>query len=282
MTATNRGKQSATSIVVLSTGRTGTTLLSQILSAAAGRSVPHQTRGSRAANLLGNFVDAGFISNDAAQRIATRVLGVDPNASTADPLKAMLIAQRLLERGIDPQTRVIHLVRDARDFVASFMSWKRQSLKRQFLHHGVPLWQPSPWLSGETSLFRWVGMSKFEHFSWVWAYKNELFARLSGQRNYLLVRTEDLVDPARRDASVAALCDFLHLTRRSESPPVAARVVNASDSSFPNWTQWSPEMSATLCHHCSELMQRFGYGAEPKWIELVTRGKTLAESKGGG
>lgn len=102
------------------------------------------------------------------------------------------------------------------------------------------------------------------------------------QQYQALDSSVERIDPARRDASVAALCDFLHLTRRSESPPVAARVVNASDSSFPNWTQWSPEMSATLSHHCSELMQRFGYGAEPKWIELVTRGKTLAESKGGG
>ncbi len=255
-------------VIVLSTGRAGTTLLSRILTHATGITVPHQTPGSRAANILGNLSQAGRLPIAVTRATLRAGWRMDPWTSTADPLRSMWCGQEIERAGAPSDLRIIHLVRDARDFVASFMAWKRQSLKRSFLHHVVPAWQPNPWLAREAGLVQWVRMSKFEHFCWIWRFKNEWFAGLARHGNYLLVRTEDLVGPNTYAETANALARFV-TGQPPLKPPTPPAQVHASRESYPRWPEWTPAMAGTLARHCGPLMGRFGYGREPAWQELV-------------
>ena len=166
---------------------------------------------------------------------------------------------------------VIHVVRDPRDFVTSFMNWKRQSAKRTILHHAVPAWQPNPWLSRECGLGSWLGMDKFEHFCWVWNFKNRLFEELADRVWYRRLRLEDLVTGDRGVERFAELCRDMKLSVDPDFDPLTLMKtrVNPSQQGFTaSWGAWTPDMAAVLERHCGDLMRRYGYGEEVEWERL--------------
>lgn len=175
-----------------------------------------------------------------------------------------MIIVAALRAGALRDARVVHIVRDPRAFVTSFMNWKAASVRRTFLHHVVPAWQPNPWLTGDYSLGRWMAMSKFEHFSWTWHYKNRVFGALGELAEYRRYRFEDLT--AVGGDAIADLSAFVGLD--FGGPAGTHERVNASNGSFPDWQNWTPEQAALLHSHCQSLMAEYGYGGERRWHEL--------------
>lgn len=248
-----------TRVFVLSTGRSGSTFVAQVLSAdGSDNPISHQQPGSRVLNILGNLVQARRIPLDRGFDLATR-FGFD-DSSTADPLRSMIIAAGLRTRRFE-RARVVHVVRDPRAFVTSFMNWKDASTRRRILHHVVPAWQPNPWLIGEASFMEWARMSKFEHFCWVWNYKNRLFESLSDACEYRRFRLEDL--NLGRENALLRLGHFLGVN----IPMAATRdaQLNASQGRFPAWRGWSGRQAAVLQRHCGELMEEYGYAGDSDW-----------------
>jgi hypothetical protein len=251
-------------VLILSTGRSGSTLVSRLLSG-GGAAVSHQAPGSRAVNIAGNLAAAGWLDPERAASFAGSAWGLDLTEASSDPLRSMLAAVRI-RSGSGPPVRVVHVVRDPRDFVRSFMSWKRQSLKRSILHHLVPAWQPNPWMAGECGPLRWAAMSKFEHFCWVWAYKNAYFGSLVERCDYRRFRMEDL--STNRDGALKELFRFA-----GQEPPAGAGArperVNPSRERFPAWREWTARRARQLAAHCGSLMAQYGYGGEPEWLALT-------------
>ena len=259
-------------IYVLSTGRAGTHFIQQLVNRLVGNErVTHQSSWSRLANVVGNLSTLQGVTPKLIGPVARFLEPSRPPTSTADPLRSLLITH-LLGNDSTSDFRIIHLVRDPRDFVTSFMNWKGRGWSGLIAHHLVPMWQPSPLWTGEASLANRMQMTKFEHFSWIWNYKNQLFIdRFAGKSNYWLVRLEDFSSAAAHQ-SIIDLCDFLPAERPGESELDTTKDVlrskpNASrDSEFPKWPTWSADQVRTLQHHCGSLMKRFGYGLEDAWL----------------
>lgn len=248
--------------------------MTRYLAAASGGAINlgHQAAGSRLLNVLGNVLEQLQLSPGKALQMATR-LGFDAS-STADPLKSMLLSS-LLRARILRDVKVIHVVRDPRAFVTSFMSWKNERLRRMLLHHVIPAWQPNPWLAGECSAQEWARMTKFEHFCWIWSYKNRLFDELETLCDYRRYRLEDLTAATQQGVAIADMAGFLEFPLRSNVFDGDAKV-NRSDASFPEWHAWSLDLAQKLDRHCGPLMGEYGYGVEPEWrcmVEGKTRGQ---------
>ncbi len=194
--------------------------------------------------------------------------------STTDPLLSIPITILLKKESVAEKVtyKIIHLVRDPRDFVTSFMNWRRQRLRRMFLHHCVPFWQPSPLLCPEYSAASRLGMSKFEHYCWIWNFKNSFFRSEFGNGNaYFLLRSEDLFSPSKGAATFKRMLSFLGYSSVVDGfEELAITKVNPSKSKgFPRWQMWSRSQARALDRQCGKLMARYGYGFESLWLDLL-------------
>jgi hypothetical protein len=112
-------------------------------------------------------------------------------------------------------------------------------------------------------------MTKFEHFCWVWAFKNGLFGRLSGRATYHRVRLEDLVSPQRSASAWEELWQFLGRHPMGGGTQLIRPRNPSEPGGFPPWRQWNPRRARVLHRHCGELMEQYGYGGEPEWAALL-------------
>jgi hypothetical protein len=259
-------------LIVLSTGRTGTNYLSQRLQAQGIYDLSHQGKYSRLINILGN-VGLCVKSDLLQQRILPKLIeSTGRSLNTADPLLSVSLTLILSNQISMHKLKVLHIVRDPRDFVTSFMNWRRQKTRRMFLHHCVPFWQPNPWCAGQTGMTSYIKMSKFEHFCWIWAYKNSFFERKWKKRgvDYLRIRLEDMSNQTNMGEKLSS---FLGLQEISfPSGLKQNQLINKSDSThFPKWKHWSKHQADILYKHCAQLMDQYGYGLEPEWKELIKK-----------
>ena len=261
-------------IIVLSTGRTGTKFLSQLLSDQINDQSLHQGRYSRTLNILGNVgLCLGF--EESVKWVLCRILKrTDRMGSTVDPLLSVPLTLIFSSQQKLKQHKILHIVRDPRDFTFSFMNWRRQKMRRMFLHHCVPLWQPNPWVTREASLATYLKMSKFEHFCWIWTYKNQLYEKRFRDigTEYLRIRFEDVTGQTLSSVETRCqLADFLELSALGLAETwKRQKVVNRSTSRyFPPWIKWSIKQAKILDKHCGPLMMKYGYGQEAEWQELI-------------
>ena len=252
---------------IFSTGRCGTTFLSRLIQQNDPTlSNVHQQKDSKRLNMQANLAISNrwykkrFIAS--LSRKYTHALP----PSTADPLRSvayLLYLEKLFEDypGLRDDAIIIHLVRDPRDFVSSFMNWKNRKLSGKIAHHLVPFWMPEPKLKERLS------MSKFEHFCWIWNKKNRLFAdAFSHLPNYHLFRIEDLKPDSEK------LQELLHLTTNSDDVKTVLNKTSHNRSmndGFPSWEIWEPGRAKKFDKICGNLMKKYEYGHEEKWVALL-------------
>lgn len=267
-------------IVVLSTGRTGTNFLSRLLSSLSMGDISHQGKFSRTANIVGNL---GLCPDfeEWTKKTLKHLLGrVDRLGSTADPLLSIAYTLLLDHEKQSNQPKMLHVVRDPRNFVTSFMNWRKQRLRRMVLHHLTPFWQPNPWSIGDRGGFEsYLKMSKFEHFCWIWAYKNNLFGKkiVEYEVESFFLKFETLMNLSDTEnksiETINAMSSFLNIseTRLIEQMDKIPVLNSSLTKSFPKWTQWTNKQAKILEKHCGPLMKKYGYGSEPAWQKLISQ-----------
>lgn len=248
-------------IYILSTGRTGSTFLANLfVNSNIDIELGHQQFGSRIINIIGNLPTENshylklllFLFN-----IFNR--GGSTPYSTVDPLVSLSLYKLIKNNKIEGDYKIVHLIRDPRTFVTSFMNWKRQSFKRKILHYLIPFWNPVPVFHG-VSFFKFITMSKFEKFCWVWSFKNRLFLNLNKDRNhYYLLRMEDILFSDKKDEVFEQLLCFLNHDLNQFGNLNVHEKVNISKKSFPLFKDWDNRKKNLLSKHCSHLMSYFNY-----------------------
>jgi hypothetical protein len=245
---------------VLSTGRTGTKFLSEKFNRHFPQlKLTHQRQGSRIINIVANLplTNGVYLS---FLRFLFRLFGRGyPPHSTIDPLLSLAIYKFIKYGDVDQsKCLIIHLVRSPENFVTSFMNWKQQSIKRTFLHHFVPFWNPVPFFH-KCSLFSWIKMSQFEKFCWVWNYKNSCFSTL-GNQNYFMVRMEDLFKYETKKQSFEDLGIFLRLRFNDDIIYDNSKKINESKiKKFPLFQGWTRKQKIIMFTHCGKLSKKMKY-----------------------
>lgn len=265
-------------LIVLSTGRTGTKFLSQLFTAIGMENISHQGKLSRTANIVGNLGLCPGFQEWSKILLKRMLISVDRMGSTADPLLSIAHILLLDRNKKSRHPKILHVVRDPRNFVTSFMNWRKQKLRRMVLHHLIPFWQPNPCNVGDGSgLGSYFNMSKFEHFCWIWAYKNNLFEKKIKEYGVesFFFKFESLMrlnEPEYKSIeTINALSSFLNVPESCLIEQVNnLPVLNSSRSkSFPKWDQWSRKQAAILEKRCGPLMRKYGYGSESEWQNLI-------------
>lgn len=266
-------------IVIVSTGRTGTGFLADLLQ----RRVPqadahHITPHSTWINLLSNAYLAGLLSKGLLVRLARALKGrhlqrcgkahfVDSNNH--------LYALVAVAPEVYPGLKVVHVVRDPRTYVRSHLNWARQRRKSFFANYLLPLWQPNAFLIREMSLSQWLSLSRFERFCWIWDFKNRFIETLAGSGTpYLRVRFEDLFEDLDPEPHFRRLFEFMELPAPDELRQEVSRPHNETRvRPHPGWREWHPRQCARLHALCGSKMADYGYGVEDEWLEKVRAGR---------
>ncbi len=265
-------------VFIVSTGRTGTKFLATFLASHYPNvEAHHTTPWSTAINIASNAYLARLLSKRVLLGIWEALKG-DRYAYTDKDIfvdsNNHLYAFATVARELYPGLKVVHVVRDPRTYVRSHINWSRQRAKSLIANYCVPFWQPSPRWAAQSDGAR-PGLSKFEHFCWVWTFKNELMAKLQGTaHDYLCIRFEDFVHPKKAGETLAKIAEFIGLQPIVAATAEVQQAVNSTTrQGFPRWQKWSAYRCARLDEYCGLTMKKYRYGREPEWRSKVALGR---------
>lgn len=172
--------------------------------------------------------------------------------------------------------RVVGIIRDARTWLASTMNFGRV--------HGPKDWvtrlgfrRLDPQLVGDRQYMeRWSGMTTFERVCWTWRGINTVLDEtIAADANGRMYRYEDLFLNSASGARIEDMLQFItsfsdrRFSHAFSKDLLDRRVHAISRDAFPDWQAWDREQARTLQEICGPLMEKYGYGSEPRWLELL-------------
>jgi len=276
-------------VFFLSTGRTGSRSIAAILGEAyPGVEAHHVPSGSRFLNVVGTLRSYRWFPDALLTALFAVLRGRSLSACRAthyiDSNPYYYAFPDLLARRI-PHARFVHVVRDPRTCVPSFLNWRRHRAKSWMAAHLIPFWEPSGLLAPRQPVRQWCTMNAFERACWRWAYRvSQIEKGLAAcDCTCMHIRFEDLFAGGAREQHFRNLVKFLGLPApESRVEELLATRLNASRKrSFPSmWTEWTDEQCATLSRLCGAAMRTYGYGEEDEWVQKVGRGVQMLVERG--
>lgn len=249
-------------VFVLSTGRTGTKTLAEGL---AGGDIlaEHQPPFSRILTVASNYYLHGWLSRPILEQLVRwlrepQILNANCRyyiqTYSLDYLPAKIISQRL------PNVYVIHLVRDPRTFVRSYLNWMHTRFNSFVANKLVFGWHPSGLFTRAVPGRVWLRMNEFQKVCWHWTYKNALLERLfEGDARYKRARFEDLF-LSEGTETLHDILTFAGVPYRDGFESAIRQSKNRSRKSyFPAWQEWSVERRQQLLEMCGSQMRHYGY-----------------------
>lgn len=250
-------------VFILSTSRTGTKTLAEGLASDQILS-PHQPPFSRLLTIASNYYLHGWLPRRTLEWLVSRlrepqIIGADyryyVQVFSLDYLPAKIISEKY------SNVYIVHIVRDPRTFVRSYLNWTHTRFKSFVANKLIPGWHPSGFFTGEIPWQTWRGMDEFQRVCWHWTYKNALLERLfEGDERYIRVRFEDLFFGEGAEEVLRATLSFIGIPCRDEFTAILRKSKNVSRKSyFPRCEEWESKRRQQLLDICGEGMKRYGY-----------------------
>ena len=270
------GEQFEKVVIILSSGRTGTTALARIFGDAfesvCGLHEPKPSRRLRRegfAYLAGRRTREQMI--DSLTRARTKLC-----AGVGEPIyvetNPYLLGFAEVLNEVFSQPQVIHVTRDPRTLIPSALNFGVQRGLKRIFSAVVPHWMIKPEQIDPQAERRWAQMSQVERFAWYWRVANEHLnggATIYGDR-YRRVRYEDLFNG--EADNLRELAEWMGLVELPDAlGPLLTRRVNPSRGDvMPAWPDWQPADRQAVEHHCADLMRSYGYIEESFTISADT------------
>jgi hypothetical protein len=170
--------------------------------------------------------------------------------------------------------KIVHVVRDGRDFVRSAFSKTvpsatRRGAKALVLSEEDPRDRlQAPDFPGDPYAERWTRMSRFERLCWLWVKLNTLIRdAIRDDPRATTVKFEELFRAEVAHKGLWDVIEFLGLQGRMLIPQKQVHELMAVKENLtekyliPAWTEWSPEQTRQFREIAGEAMAAFGYDA---------------------
>ena len=255
--------------LILSSGRTGTRFLARYFDANYSDVIARHEPPPRALLRMASYARAsGRISTGALRRllrgVRRRVAAVDAELYLeSNPFLSGFVE---VVDDVFGEPVILHVVRDPRDYARSSLNHGTSRGARGIANRLVPFWFPDlRGLPGIGPRPDWL-----ERTAGLWTIVNRLLAEAGSQcARYHLFRYEDMFDATH--SGLREMCRVLGLEFRETDLAITAaeRINPGRFDVLPAWTEWPAERCAALQRICSPLMQSYGYGTEPAWLDRV-------------
>lgn len=261
-------------LLFVSTGRTGTKTLANFFKDTFPEVASyHQPAYSRFINVFSNMYLSnllpesflrGFIFSFKFPQIAECKSKIYVEANTMNYVVAPFFEALGLE------LHVVHVIRDPRDWVTSYINWVNGRAYSKIADTVVPFWHVNGYLSGDFSLYDWLKMDDFKKMCWYWSYENRVILdRCNKLVSFQTIKFEDLI--IHRDENMFQnIFNRLDMDFDSSYLKYFDKRQNVSNTKFlDKWISWGSNLCKILDCYCSDLMDIYGYGLESEWRERI-------------
>ena len=262
---TQLGENLDQAVIILSTGRTGTTALAEYFNQGfKDVCAVHEPRPSWRLRIAAHKYMAGRISREEAIRCFVRARQ-RMIANVQQPIyiesNPFLVGFLDIFEEFFQRPKIVHIVRDPRTMVQSALNFGVHRGLKRWAAEALPYWVIRPEQMEKEPVQKWKDMTPLEIRAWIWGMKNEWLGRGAEiyHENYRLVRFEDLF---RQDATgLRELAKWIGLEEKSGMvDQLLQKKINASrPAGMPSWDQWQEYEREQLSKYCGELMQKYGY-----------------------
>jgi len=242
-------------LFILSTGRSGTVTLAQLLNQIPGieafHEKPPELVPEARAYLKGDLPRDQLVAllRNTRKPSASRFEYAESNQKFSFIIDAL--------REAFPKARYVWLIRNGLEVVSS---WAHR--KNYWPHENKGIWSAHRIRGDEVGAMspsQWAGLSPFGKCCWYWAWtNNKIEADLKAtDAKWMLLRLEDL------DSRIHELASFVGLqgTDALEIP-----TANKSTGRVARWHYWDRAQRADFSHFCSDLMDRFYKGWRERFV----------------
>ncbi len=255
-------------ILVVSTGRTGSKALAHYLNEAfTGVRALHEPRPSYRLRIYSGARLAGKVSPDRLVKVLTKA-----RRRLVEQIRAAVYVESnpFLYGFVDvfpdvfERAKVVHVVRDPRTYIPSALNFRSHQGVKRLANSILPYWVIKPESVRPGPTRTWAQMTAVEWQAWVWDLINRHISQAARQYgdDYLFVRYKDLMRPD--GSGIRKLADWIGA---EESLGILDQLlktkVNASRSEeVPSWDRWKEEDRQLVAKYCGSLMERYGYSLE--------------------
>lgn len=224
---------------------------------------PHQPPFSRLLTIASNFYLHGWLQKGRLEWLVRQIRETQIHRADCrfyiqvfalDHLPAKIISEKY------SNVYIVHIVRDPRTFVPSYLNWMHSRFKSFVANKFVIGWHPSGVFTGEFSWREWRRMDEFQKVCWHWKYKNALLSHLfENYDKYMRVRFEDLFS-CKGEKTLRAMSAFAGILPAADFRDMLQTKKNLSlKKRFPSWDHWGSQRQQGLLDICSEGMKQYGY-----------------------
>ena len=257
--------------LILSSGRTGTQFLAHYFDANyEGVVARHEPPPARLLRMASHAHMRGNLSEEHLRALLAFKLRRYDEGAGADlyvESNPFLVGVASVLGDVFDEPTILHVVRDPREHVRSSLNHGTSRGAKGLANRFVPYWFPDV----RRILALDHSPSWLERAAGVWTLSNDRLCTAAPRyADYHLLRYEQIFDATH--SGLREICRILGLEYRDADAAVApSQRINASlPGALPPWREWSRELCLSLEAICSPLMQEFGYGREPEWLERVT------------
>ena len=184
----------------------------------------------------------------------------------------------LLEK-VFPNSKIVFIIRDPRTWVRSAISSPVSLLYKTVDFAFLEMSMRPYHFKDDPYSDKWKKMSKIERYAWYYNKLNTfVLDTMENRKNFRVYRYEDLFLSDRKNDF---FIDFLEYCskfpdgfskRYQFKPQLLSKKLNSSADKYkiPHWKKWDKKMAQDIQRHCGKLMERFGYGKEPEWLDKLS------------
>lgn len=261
-------------VFFISTGRTGTKSLAGFFSEYYNNvESHHQPRYSRFINVFSNMYLSNIYPHELLRKFVYKYKLPDILSCEKEyyiEANTMNYAIADIIRELDKEIYIIHLIRDPRSFVTSYINWIQNRALSKIANRAIPFWHANGVLAGQVKLAEWISMSEFERICWFWKFENEVILKMNRDYpNFLSIRFEDLFKTDTLN-QLQTLLSFVDLKFENKMVKYFDVKQNVSRKDyFSKWNAWDVKEVRRLNNICSTLMKSYGYGMEIEWTKKL-------------
>lgn len=222
----------------------------------------HQPKYSRLINIITTLRLYGVISDAMFSWVAyitriNRIERINEKFYLETNGFNLLLAERIVNEF--PHTKIIHIVRDPRSWVVSYMNWTKGRVKSKIAYSYIPFWNLNLSRLDIMTQQQWLKLEEYQKFIHWWKFKNDLIESLySDKHNYSLFRFEDLY-MNRESNELHRLLEFIGLEYSDEMLNFFNKKRNESKTLFKLDSFWNAEKLEYLKSTTNSQMKKYSY-----------------------
>jgi len=165
-----------------------------------------------------------------------------------------------------PRYKIVHIIRDGRDWIRSVYSRKLQNDGTPTLNKRGEVWKFTAKDINDQYANNWDNMNMIEQLSWMWKVRNEFILNyIRDDERAISIRFEDIFNPDDNykifDKLIHFINDDTNIKLNLEDPliPVKKKINKTNKFLLPPYMEWNESDKESFNNIAGDLMEEYNY-----------------------